>query len=333
MTLDAQFRPSVPAARSKAISVVVPVFNEEENIGPPCGALDEVLISCAKPYQAILVNDGSTDRSAAEIARAVKTYPHLIGIDLRRNYGQTAALMAGIDYACGDVIVLIDADLQNDPKDIPQLLAKLDEGYDVVSGWPRRRKDAAVRRIFASRVANALISWISGVHLHDYGCTLKAYRRDFIKCVRLYGEMHRFIPIYATWMGARVCEIPVQHHWRRLGVSKYGLNRIFKVTLDLIVVKFLDRYFVKPIYLFGGFGIFTILLSFAFLATMIYWKIAEGVSMIATPMPTLAAITFLVGMVSVLMGLLAEILVRTYFESQQRQTYLIRDIIGGDKVD
>jgi glycosyltransferase involved in cell wall biosynthesis len=322
-----------PPAEREAVSVVVPVFNEEDSIAPLCAALDEVLRTVGKPYKIILVNDGSVDRSRDEIIKAAKRYPQLIGINLRRNYGQTAALMAGIDHARGDVIVLIDADLQNDPKDIPRLLAKLDEGYDVVSGWRRERKDAAVRRNFVSRVANALISWISGVHLHDYGCTLKAYRYDVIKGVRLYGEMHRFIPIYAAWMGATVCEIPVEHHARRFGVSKYGLNRIFKVTLDLIVVKFLDRYFVKPIYLFGGLGLFAILMSFLFLGMAIYWKIARGVSLIVTPMPTLAAITFLIGMVSILLGLLAEILVRTYFESQQRLTYLVRDVIGGNVAD
>ena len=197
--------------------MVVPVFNEEDSIAPLCAALDEVLRAVGKPYKIILVNDGSVDRSRDEITKAAKLYPQLIGINLRRNYGQTAALMAGIDHARGDVIVLIDADLQNDPKDIPRLLAKLDEGYDVVSGWRRERKDAAVRRNFVSRVANALISWISGVHLHDYGCTLKAYRNDVIKGVRLYGEMHRFIPIYAAWMGATVCELPVEHHPRRFG--------------------------------------------------------------------------------------------------------------------
>jgi glycosyltransferase involved in cell wall biosynthesis len=317
-----------PSAEGKVLSIVVPIYNEEQNIDPLCVALDAVLCETGRPYEIILVNDGSTDRSRDAIVKAVEIFPYVVGIDLRRNYGQTAALMAGIDHAAGDTVVLIDADLQNDPKDIPRLLAKLDEGYDVVSGWRRERKDAVVRRNLLSRIANFLISWISGVHLHDYGCTLKAYRRDVIKGVRLYGEMHRFIPIYASWMGATVCEIPVAHNPRRFGVSKYGLNRIFKVTLDLIVVKFLDRYFVKPIYIFGGLGGFAILLSFVFLAIMIYWKVVEDVSMIQTPMPVLAAITFLAGMTSILMGLLAEILVRTYFESQGRQTYLVKEVIS-----
>lgn len=333
MTIDSVTGASPPAVGGGMLSVVVPIYNEKENIAPLCVALQAVLSEIGRPYEIILVNDGSTDSSRDEIAKAANIFPNLIGIELRRNYGQTAALMAGIDHARGEVIILIDADLQNDPEDIPRLLAKLDDGYDVVSGWRCERKDAALRRNFVSRVANVLISWISGVHLHDYGCTLKAYRRDVIKGVRLYGEMHRFIPIYATWMGATVCEIPVAHNPRRFGVSKYGLNRIFKVTLDLIVVKFLDRYFVKPIYIFGGLGGFAILLSFVFLAMMIYWKVADDVSMIQTPMPVLSAITFLIGMVSILMGLLAEILVRTYFESQHRRTYLVRDVIGTNKTD
>lgn len=322
--------PDTTAAPPESISVVVPIYNEEQNIAPLCVALDATLSRIGCRCEIILVNDGSTDRSRDEIVKAAKAYPNLTGIDLRRNYGQTAALMAGIDRARGDVIVLIDADLQNDPADIPLLLAKLDEGYDVVSGWRRERKDASLRRNFVSRVANALISRISGVRLHDYGCTLKAYRRNVIKGVRLYGEMHRFIPIYATWMGATVCEIPVRHNQRRFGVSKYGLDRIGKVTLDLVVVTFLDRYFVKPIYVFGGLGLLAILLAFVFLAIMVYWKLVDGVAMILTPMPVLSAITFLIGMVSILMGLLAEILVRTYFESQQRLTYLVRDVIGGE---
>jgi len=252
---------------------------------------------------------------------------HIKVIDLRRNYGQTAALMAGIDHTKGDVIVPIDADLQNDPADIPAMIAKLREGYDVVSGWRLSRQDAAIRRNMVSRAANRVISMISGVHLHDYGCTLKAYRSDVIKGTRLYGEMHRFIPIYATWMGAKVCEMPVQHHPRKIGQSKYGLERIVKVILDLMVVKFLDRYFVKPIYVFGGLGIAALLMSVVFLMIMIYWKIVDGVSMIQTPMPVLASMTFLVGVVSILMGLLAEILVRIYFESQQRPAYNVRAVI------
>jgi glycosyltransferase involved in cell wall biosynthesis len=316
-----------PPAVREAVSVVVPVFNEEDSIAPLCSTLDEVLRTVGKPYKIILVNDGSVDRSRDEIIKAAKLYPQLIGINLRRNYGQTAALMAGIDHARGDVIVLIDADLQNDPKDIPRLLAKLDEGYDVVSGWRRERKDAAVRRNFVSRVANALISWISGVHLHDYGCTLKAYRYDVIKGVRLYGEMHRFIPIYASWMGARVTELPVAHHPRKFGKSKYGLDRVVKVILDLLVVKFLDRHMVKPIYIFGGFGLLSLLISMMSGIWMLYLKFFDHLSMIQTPLPLLTVFSLLIAVMSVLMGLIAEMLVRTYFESQQRAAYDVKSII------
>ena len=313
----------------QSLSVIAPVYNEAGNIGPLCRALSDVLDGIGLRYEIILVNDGSSDSSLEEMRRAVSDFRHVKAIDLLRNYGQTAALMAGIDHAAGDVIIPIDADLQNDPADIPTMIARLRDGYDVVSGWRQDRQDGAIRRNLVSRIANYMISVISGVHLHDYGCTLKAYRRDVLKGVRLYGEMHRFIPIYATWMGAKVCEMPVHHHARKIGQSKYGLERIFKVVLDLIVVKFLDRYFVKPIYIFGGFGILALATSLVCLALMLYWKFAEGISMIRTPMPVLAGMTFLVGVISILMGLLAEILVRIYFESQQRTAYSIRSIING----
>jgi dolichol-phosphate mannosyltransferase len=221
----------------------------------------------------------------------------------------------------------MDADLQNDPADIPRLLEKIRDGYDVASGWRHDRQDALVRTV-ASRVANRMISWISGVRLHDSGCTLKAYRRDVIADIRLYGEMHRFIPVYASWMGAKVTELPVRHRPRRFGRSKYGFSRIFKVLLDLVVVKFLDVYFAKPIYLFGGFGVVSLCLSGAAFLLMLYWKVFKGVSMILTPMPVLVAMTFLVGCLSILMGLLAEILVRTYFESQGQASYKIKELIN-----
>eukprot|EP01034_Spumella_vulgaris_P010497 gene10497-13318_t len=210
-------------------------------------------------------------------------------VHFRRNAGQTAAMMAGIDFASGDVLIPLDADLQNDPADIPRLLAKLDEGYDVVSGWRKDRKDDSLRRNLPSRIANSLISRVSGVALHDYGCSLKAYRRDVIKGVKLYGEMHRFIPIYASWNGARVTELPVTHHARRFGVSKYGLERIAKVFLDLMVVKFLDRYAQKPIYVFGGFGLVNLAVSFLAGLWAIILKLFYGTSFILSPLPLLAA--------------------------------------------
>ena len=314
--------------RDQMISVITPIYGEEDNIDPLFGALLPVLRGLNRKFEIIAVNDGSCDSSLQRLRIASANIPELRVIDFRRNYGQTAAIMAGIDYASGEIIIPIDADLQNDPRDIPSLLAKLDEGFDVVSGWRQVRKDEAFRRNFVSRIANKIISWISGVHLKDYGCTLKAYRRDFLKDVRLYGEMHRFIPIYASWMGARTTEIAVRHHARKFGYSKYGLERIMKVVLDLMVVKFLDRHFVKPIYVFGGFGLFTLSLSVISAVTLIYLKVFKGISMILTPLPLLTALTFLVGLMSLLMGLLAEMLVRTYFESQGRASYHVRELIN-----
>jgi len=249
-------------------------------------------------------------------------------VDFRRNYGQTAALMAGIDHATNDVVVMIDADLQNDPSDIPRLLAKLDEGYDVVSGWRKDRKDAQIRRNWISRVANRLISRVSGVKLNDYGCTLKAYRRSVVSDIRLYGEMHRFIPIYAQWQGARITELSVTHHAREFGTSKYGLERIFKVVLDLLVVVFLRRFFAKPIYLFGGFGIASIILSVGTIFLAIGLRLFLHISLIQTPLPLLSALLFLVGVMSILLGLVAEMMVRTYYESQGARAYLVRELIN-----
>jgi glycosyltransferase involved in cell wall biosynthesis len=311
-----------------AISVIVPIYNEQESIAPLCERLFGVLDDIGRRFEVICINDGSTDGSIAALQQVAAQRNELRIVNFRRNYGQTAAMMAGIDYASGNIIVSIDADLQNDPRDIPALLAKMDEGFDVVSGWRKDRQDAAIRRNFVSRVANWIISQISGVRLHDFGCTLKAYRREVVKDVRLYGEMHRFVPIYASWMGARVCEIPVRHHARKFGKSKYGLERILKVTLDLVVVKFLDRYLVKPIYVFGGFGLLSLLVSFLLTLFMIWLKFFEGVSMIQTPLPLLAALTFLVGVQSILLGLIAEILVRTYFEARERRAYSVRDTIN-----
>jgi glycosyltransferase involved in cell wall biosynthesis len=249
-------------------------------------------------------------------------------ISLRRNYGQTAAMSAGIDAARGHVLIPMDADLQNDPADIKRLLAKLDEGYDVVSGWRKDRKDKAVTRRFPSMIANRIISVIGGVPLHDYGCSLKAYRRDVLKDVRLYGEMHRFIPIYASWAGARVAEIPVEHHARTMGKSKYGLSRTLKVVFDLVTIKFMASYQTKPIYVFGSFGLVAFLVSLLAGAWALFLKYVEGVSFILTPLPMLAVVMFAVGVQFFLMGLLAEMQVRTYHESQAKTIYAVRERIG-----
>jgi glycosyltransferase involved in cell wall biosynthesis len=317
-----------------ALSVVVPVLNEAESLPRLLETLTTVLSGLPYRYEIILVNDGSTDNSLSVMRSFGAAQSEVKVVDFRRNYGQTAALMAGIDHASNDVVVMIDADLQNDPADIPRLLAKLDEGYDVVSGWRKDRKDAQIRRNWISRVANKLISRVSGVKLNDYGCTLKAYRRSVVSGIRLYGEMHRFIPIYAQWQGARVTELSVTHHARQFGSSKYGLERIFKVVLDLLVVVFLRRFFAKPIYLFGGFGIASIILSFVTIFLAIGLRIFRHTSLIQTPLPLLSALLFLVGVMSILLGLVAEMMVRTYYESQGARAYLVKELINfGDRSD
>jgi glycosyltransferase involved in cell wall biosynthesis len=313
------------------LSVIVPVFNEEESIAPLVKSLMSVLGQTGRDFEIIFVDDGSTDRSAERLANAIAAHPEIRVIQFRYNAGQTAALMAGIDHASGNTIVTIDADLQNDPEDIPILLSKLDEGADVVSGWRKDRHDAAIRRNFVSRIANILISGISGVKLHDYGCTLKAYRKEVLGGMRLYGEMHRFVPIYASWMGAKVVELPVRHKARRFGRSKYGLNRTFKVMLDLLVVKFFSRYLVKPIYVFGGFGIWSILGGILTISYALFLKFFESTSLIQTPLPVLAAILILIGVISILMGFLAEVMVRTYFESQGIRAYQVRRLINFER--
>ena len=287
-----------------------------------------VLRQLPNRFEILLVNDGSQDGSLALLRSLSQANRELKVVDFRRNYGQTAALMAGIDHATNDIVVMIDADLQNDPADIPRLLAKLEEGYDVVSGWRRERKDSELKRNWVSRIANRFISRVSGVKLHDYGCTLKVYRRSVVSGVRLYGEMHRFIPIYAEWQGARITELPVTHHARQFGASNYGMERIFKVVLDLLVVMFLRRYFAKPIYLFGGFGLISIIAAFATIALSILLRFVAHISLIQTPLPLLAALLFLVGLISILLGLVAEMLVRTYYESQGARAYLVRELIN-----
>ena len=313
------------------LSIVVPLYDEADNVKPMLARLFEALEKLDMSYEVLAVNDGSRDSTLAELKAGSTAYPKLTVIDFRRNFGQTAAIMAGFDHASGEIIVTIDGDLQNDPNDIKLLLDKLSEGYDVVSGWRYARQDAPISRNLVSRIANYIISAVSKVPLKDFGCTLKAYRREVLDGVRLYGEMHRFIPIYATWVGARVVEVPVQHHARIAGRSKYGLERTIKVILDLVVVMFLDRYLVKPIYLFGGFGILSFTIGTAAFAYMIYMKITENVSMISTPMPIFIVMCVLIGAMSILLGLVAEVVVRTYFEAQDRKSYVTRQIIRGPR--
>lgn len=320
-----EIRGSMPMDERDSISVIVPIYNEREALHLLVPQLISVLKDTGRDFEIIAVNDGSSDGSAEVLAELADAAPCLKIINFARNFGQTAALMAGFDHSRGAIVIPIDADLQNDPTDIPRLLVKLDEGFDVVSGWRRSRHDAAIRRNFLSRCANWGISRLSGVRLHDFGCSLKAYRRSVIGRVKLYGEMHRFIPIYASWYGARITEIEVTHHPRRFGRSNYGLIRIIKVTLDLMVVCFLDRWIGTPIYLFGGFGLICLLVSLLTLIYMIYLKIFEDLSMILTPLPGLAAMAFMIGVVSILLGLIAEIAVRIYFDTPGRTSYAIRE--------
>ncbi len=316
-------------AQRPRLSIVIPVYNEEANLEPLYRALHDSLASCRYPWEAILVDDGSTDRSP-EILRALAARdPERIRvIFLRRNFGQTAAIAAGIDHAQGDIIVLMDADLQNDPADIPKLLAKMEEGYDVVSGWRKDRQDPFFTRVLPSRFANALISWVTGVHLHDYGCTLKAYRREVLQGFRLYGEMHRFIPAYAAAVGARITEIPVRHHPRLRGKSKYGLNRTIKVILDLFTVKFLLSYFHKPIYLFGGLGLLLTFLGTAVLIFLFIRRVFWQIGVTTSPFFQTAIMFIILGFQSILMGLIAELLVRTYHEAQNKPTYTVRETLN-----
>lgn len=310
------------------ISIIIPVYNEEGNLLLLEQELYEVLSQMEGNIEVLAVNDGSRDGSREVLVEIASRHSNFRVINFSRNHGQSAAMMAGIDFSLGKIIITIDSDLQNDPKDIPMLLEKMSAGFDVVSGWRKNRRDAKIQRNLVSRLANRLISAISGVHLHDFGCTLKAYRRNVIKGHRIYGEMHRFIPIYATWMGAKVVEVPVNHRPRRKGRSNYGLGRSVKVLLDLIVIKFLDKFFTKPIYVFGGFGILSLAVSACSFIFMLYLKFFEDVSFILTPLPLLVAITFLIGIMSILMGLLAEIMVRTYFESQNKTAYSIASVIN-----
>jgi len=315
------------------ISVTIPVYNEESNLRPLCARLVPVLESLGIPWEVVLVNDGSTDATAGVLDLLAGQDARLKVIHFRRNAGQTAAMMAGFEYARGDIIVPMDADMQNDPGDIPLLLDKLNEGFDVCSGWRKDRHDHSLRRVLPSRIANWLISKVSGVHLHDYGCSLKAYRRDVIKGVRLYGEMHRFIPIYAHWLGAKVTEVPVRHHPRVAGKSAYGLERIFKVLLDLVVVKFLDRYAQKPIYVFGGFGLLNFLVSLVAGLCAIYLKFWDGISFIQTPLPLLVVMAAITGVMCVLLGLVAEMVTRSWHESRDKGTYIVgetRNLEGGN---
>lgn len=310
------------------ISVVVPVFNEEDSLLKLHEEITAALVD--ENYETIYIDDGSTDKSFTILTDICKNSPRVHVIRFRRNFGQTAALSAGFKYARGSIIVPLDADGQNDPADIPRLVQKLDDGFDIVSGWRRDRQDNPVTRTFPSRIANWMIGKITGVKLHDYGCTLKAYRAESLKPIRLYGEMHRFIPALARWGGEKVTEMVVNHRPRTTGRTKYGLSRTFKVILDLITIKFLASFSTKPIYIFGGLGVLCFLGSFVAGATVIVMKLAIQYSMNRNPLLVISMMLMTASIQFILMGLLAEIMVRTYHESQDRPTYIIEKILNSE---
>lgn len=309
--------------------MIIPVYNEAQNLPLLYASIKQVMQPIKQKWEVIFVDDGSTDESLDVLQSFVKKDPwHVRAVVFRRNFGQTAAIAAGIDHAHGETIVLLDADLQNDPADIPRLLAKLDEGYDLVSGWRKDRKDSQLTRTLPSNIANWLISRVTGVHLHDYGCTLKAYRRTVLGGFRLYGEMHRFIPVFAHSVGARITEITVSHHPRKFGKANYGLERTAKVILDLFTVKFLLDYSHKPIRLFGGAGALLMLLGSADLLFLFLRRTFFNVPAFSSPLLQIGVMFFIMGFQSILMGLIAELLARTYHESQKKTTYTVRTVLG-----
>lgn len=311
------------------VSIIVPVFNEAQSLSVLHQQIHEAMEIAECVWEVIYVDDGSKDDSYGVLEDiSGKDNTHARVLSFRRNFGQTTAISAGIDHAGGSIIVLIDADLQNDPADIPMLLEKIEEGYDVVSGWRVSRKDRFFTRTFPSKVANGIISWVTGVKLHDYGCSLKAYRREVLTGFRLYGEMHRFIPAYASSVGAKIIEVPVHHHPRKFGRGKYGLERTLKVTLDLFTVKYLISYSQKPIYIFGSVGVALILLSILDVFFLIVRRITIGEHMIRSPLLQVGTMLFVMGFISILMGLIAEQLMRTYHEAQSKPTYTVRKRIN-----
>ena len=316
--------PEAPERTGLEISIVIPVFDEEENVEPLYESLRVALRDLGRSFEIVFVDDGSRDGTYGRLAEIADTDEDVRLVRLRRNFGQTAALAAGFDHARGDIVIPMDGDRQNDPADIARLVGKIDEGYDVVSGWRRDRKDPLGRRL-PSRMANWLIGRVTGVRLHDYGCTLKAYRADVMRELRLYGELHRFLPALAHQAGARITEIPVNHHPRVAGKSKYGIGRTFKVLLDLMTVKFLSVWSTKPSYLFGGSGAILCLLGTAFVTWTAYEKLVNGVYVYRQPSLLVGVFLFTIGLNLILLGLLAELIVRTHHETQSQRVYLVRE--------
>jgi glycosyltransferase involved in cell wall biosynthesis len=313
-----------PSAGRQQLSVIVLVYNEVESLPSLHAELTSVLKAVEMRYEIVFIDDGSTDGSTEKLGQIARSDPRVRVVTFRRNFGQTAAVQAGIDHTNGDILVFMDGDLQNDPHDIPHLLAKLDDGFDVASGWRKNRRDDA-SRVWPSKIANWIIAKVTGVPLHDFGCTLKAYRRDVIEDVKLYGEMHRFIPVYASWVGARIAEVEVNHRARAFGRSKYSLSRTSRVLLDLITVKLLGSYSTKPIYFFGfaAFGLWFLSLVFA-IVVVVQKLLPPHPFAHDNPLLLLAVFLAIVGVQFILMGLLAELSIRTYHESQGKSVYVVR---------
>lgn len=312
------------------ISIILPIYNEEKSIQELFEALRTALDG--RVYEVLAVNDGSKDNSFLELKRLAEKDDKIKVIGFKRNFGQTAAISAGIKYASGDILVLIDSDLENDPFDIPKLVDKLNEGYDVVSGWRKNRwKGQFLRRKLPSLMANGLISWVSGVHLHDYGCTLKAYKKDILEEVQLYGQMHRFIPVYCKWQGGKVTELPVSYKKRKYGKSNYGIGRTYRVILDLLLIKFMDKFLHRPIHFFGGIGFLSFVVTLLSAALAVYYKLTNQKDFVETPLPVISSVFFIVGILMILIGIVAEILMRTYFESQNKQPFIVNEIINLNK--
>lgn len=312
----------------KKISIVVPIYNEEESIPYLYKELDEVCQSLPNDYELIFINDGSKDKSLEVLESIANKDDKVFVIEFRRNFGQTAAMAAGLEHTTGDVVVTMDGDLQNDPREIPKMLRKLNEGYDMVAGWRKDRKDKFISRKLPSMIANWIISRSTNVHLHDYGCTLKMLTGELARNIKLYGEMHRFIPALADQYGAKIAELPVNHRERQFGTTKYGISRTIRVVLDLITIKYLLGYSKRPIHLFGTVGIVTSLIGFLCLFYASFEKIFFSVAMGSRPLLSLGVMMITIGMQFLVFGLLAEVLARTYYESQDKRTYSVRRIIN-----
>lgn len=313
------------------ISIIAPIYNELENVGPLYASLTRTAQTLGRPYELLLIDDGSTDGTSDALDQVAAADAVVKVVHFRRNFGQTAALNAGFHLASGDVIVTLDADLQNDPADIPLLLARMAEGYDLVHGWRKDRQDAYLSRKLPSKLANWMISRVTGFPVHDLGCTLKAMHREIAGELQLYGEMHRFIPVLAHWRGARCAEVITRHHPRRFGTSKYGLSRALRVVLDLITVKYMIQYQTSPMRLFGGLGLASLLASGASAVATIAMKLARGIDMTGNPLLLLTVFAGLAGLQFFMLGMLGEVCIRTYYESQGKRPYAIRSLVNFDR--